>query len=382
MAFPHRTSAGLSAVLACLALAAPAWALGPGSGPGGPVGGPLLASPGVVAELAPGVPALPAPLPASSWLVADAGTGAVLAAKDAHGRFLPASTLKVLTALTLLPRLNPDQLVTVTPAEQNIDGSKVGLVAGYHYPVWMLFTAMLVVSGNDAAQALAGAAGGVPATLAAMNAEARYLHADDTFAGTPSGLDAPGESSSAYDLALIGRAAIALPSFRHYDEVVTSYVSAPSGHPFQIYTHDRLLTSYPGAIGVKNGYTIAAEGTYIGAATRGGRTIIVTLMHANPNFWPMAAALLNWGFAVDGKIAPVGRLVAAGIPSPPAAPAVGRSRISASGPARSGSPLDIPLALAGASLVATAALSWRNHRRWSGRRSKVGIARTSGTRPG
>jgi D-alanyl-D-alanine carboxypeptidase (penicillin-binding protein 5/6) len=139
-----------------------------------------------------------------------------------------------------------------------------------------------------------------------MNAEARHLQANDTVARTPSGLDAPGESSSAYDLALIGRAGLQLPAFRRYIGVVRTYFPAPHGKRFEIYTHNRLLTSYRGDIGVKNGYTVAAGATYVGAATRGGHTIIITLMHANPNFWPQARALLDWGFRADGKVIPVG----------------------------------------------------------------------------
>jgi D-alanyl-D-alanine carboxypeptidase (penicillin-binding protein 5/6) len=70
-----------------------------------------------------------------------------------------------------------------------------------------------------------------------------------------------------------------------------------------------LLTTYRGAIGVKNGYTVAAAATYVGAATRHGHTIIVTLLHANPYFWPEARSLLDWGFAAEGKVDPVGTLV-------------------------------------------------------------------------
>ena len=142
-----------------------------------------------------------------------------------------------------------------------------------------------------------------------MNAEATHLQAYDTFARTPSGLDGPGESTSAYDLALIARAGLQMPDFRKYVGTVKSTVPAPHHKHFQIYTHNRLLTSYRGAIGVKNGYTVAAAATYVGAATRHGHTIVVTLLHANPYFWPEARSLLDWGFAAEGKVDPVGTLV-------------------------------------------------------------------------
>jgi D-alanyl-D-alanine carboxypeptidase (penicillin-binding protein 5/6) len=293
---------------ACVAAAAPATAAGR-DGEDDPVGGPALAATGVVVAPDVGAPALPKGLAMGSWLVADADTGDVLAAKAPHTRFLPASTLKTLTAVTLLPLLDPTATTVATQADAAVDGSKVGLVPGMRYTLDTLFTAMLVVSGNDAADALAEAAGGIPHTVTLMNEQARHLQAYDTVARTPSGLDADGETTSAYDLALIARAGLAMPSFRHYIATIRSLVPAPHRKHFEIYTHNRLLTTYRGDIGVKNGYTVKAGATYVGAATRGGHTIIVTLMNAPPNFWPQAKALLNWGFGALGHVTPVGTLV-------------------------------------------------------------------------
>src|SRR3954449_12711200 len=237
-----------------------------------PIGGQLLGTRGVVMEGRAGAPALPSGVTASSWLVADADTGEVLAARAPHAEHLPASTLKVLTAVTLLPRLDPAMVVRATYDDAAVDGSKVGLVPGMRYSVDTLFASMLVVSANDAAGALAEAAGGMRQTVDLMNAEARYLQADDTHARTPSGLDAPGETTSAYDLALIVRAGLQMPDFRSYVSTVKGRVAAPHHKHFQIYTHNRLLTSYRGMVGGKNGYTVAAHATYVGVATRGGHT--------------------------------------------------------------------------------------------------------------
>src|SRR5579875_2025014 len=88
----------------------------------GPIGGPLLGSTGLVIQPHADAPALPTSLPASSWLVADIGTGQILAAKAPHVRHLPASTLKTLTAITLLPRLDPDLQVRATQADARVDG--------------------------------------------------------------------------------------------------------------------------------------------------------------------------------------------------------------------------------------------------------------------
>jgi D-alanyl-D-alanine carboxypeptidase (penicillin-binding protein 5/6) len=283
----------------------------PHHSPPNAVGGPLLASKGVVEQPLAGAPALPAPsaLPASSWLVANLTTGAVLAAKDPHGRSLPASTLKTLTALTLIPRLDPSEMFKVPNQAARVDGTKVGLVPGMRYSISKLFTCMLVMSANDAADALSEANGGIAHTVAQMNLVARHLQADDTHADTPSGLDGPGETTSAYDLALIAKAEYQLPAFRHYVSLATARVPAPHHKHFQIQSHNNLLTTYRGDVGGKNGYTVAAHATYVGVARRHGQTLVVALMDAYPIWWPMARDLLNWGFKANGKVEPVGALV-------------------------------------------------------------------------
>ncbi len=273
----------------------------------GPLGGARLASRGVVVD--PAAPALP-PTTAAGWLVADLDTGEVLAAKNPHGTFAPASTLKTLTALTLIPRLDARAYVRPTFDDVNIEGSRVGLVDTVDYPISQLFTAMLVVSGNDAAQALATANGGVATTVEQMNAEAQRIQALDTRAVNTSGLDAPGQVSSPYDLALIGRAGMALPAFRDYVKTKRTKIRGPRGTTIAISTHDKLLYNYDGAIGIKNGYTNAARASFVGAATRGGHTLLVTLMKTNPRYWPEAASLLDWGFdATARRVAPVGQLL-------------------------------------------------------------------------
>src|SRR5215213_7829474 len=128
---------------------------------GSTVGGDELDTRGTV--VTDGAPPLPDGLAASGWLVADAGTGDVLAARDPHGRYYPASTLKTLSLLTLEPVLDPAQVVVGTVEDENVEGSRVGLVAGGQYPVGLLFQALMMQSGNDAANALARAVGGVDA---------------------------------------------------------------------------------------------------------------------------------------------------------------------------------------------------------------------------
>ncbi len=280
-----------------------------------PVGGPLLGSPGVVVALAPGVDALPK-VSAKSFLLADLESGAVLAAKNPHGKLAPASAIKVLTAVTLLPRLDPDQVYRATFEDANVEGSRVGIVPGGTYTVHNLFEGLFLTSGNDAARALAGAAGGLGTTVRQMNETARRLGALDTTARNASGLDEPGQFSSAYDLALFGRAGMARADFRTYAKTVKSrFPGKPepgkTRKSFEIYTQNKLVLNYPGAIGIKTGWTTQARGTFIGAATRDGRTLLVTVMNTSGGAWREAAALLDWGFANATAVEPVGTLTTA-----------------------------------------------------------------------
>ncbi|MCM3926485.1 serine hydrolase, partial [Frankia sp. AiPs1] len=257
-----------------------------------------------------GSPAPPAPagLTAQAWLVADAGSGAVLAASRPHAPDLPASTMKILTALTVLPGLPPDRVITVDDNAPRVDGTKVGLVPGVGYTVRDLATAMMISSGNDATVALVEAAGGTATVLARMNALAASLGARETVAGDPTGLDSPGQVTSVYDLAVLGRAALNDPSVRGYLTIPRASLTGRGDQRFEIQNHNSLLRTYDGAVGVKNGYTVAAGATFVGAATRGGRTLIVALLRAAPAYGTDARALLDWGFAHAGQVTPVGYL--------------------------------------------------------------------------
>ncbi|HEX4816324.1 MAG TPA: D-alanyl-D-alanine carboxypeptidase [Nonomuraea sp.] len=271
-----------------------------------PVGGEALGSRGLVS---PEGVRKPPKTKATSYVIADAGTGQVLAAKDAHGRYLPASTLKSLTALTLIPKLDKSRRIRPSHNACNQEGSAVGLTPKTTYKVDDLFRGLMMSSGNDAAMALAESNGGLAKTMQDMNAEAKRLQAYDTVAKTPSGLDKPGQSSSAYDLALIARAGLANPDFVRYISTKTANFPAPKGKMYQISNHNKLLWRYQGMVGVKNGWTTKAQASFVGAARRGGHTIVVTIMRHEGGFWDEVAKLLDWGFSVTGKVKPVGQLV-------------------------------------------------------------------------
>ncbi len=307
----------LAAAAAALLVAAVAVPAGADTAPAA-VGGEQLATAGLVVD-APGADPLPK-VGAASYLLADLTTGEVLATQDPHGRLRPASTLKILTALTLLPELDPAAVYTAQWEDANAEGSRAGLVPDATYTVDQLFQALFLVSGNDAASALANAAGGMPSTVAAMNATAKGLGALDTTVRNPSGLDAPGQYTSAYDLAVIARTAMAREDFRDY--VTTVKAQFPGKMPkagkvrktFEIYTQDRLLLNYRGAIGIKNGWTTKARGTFVGAATRGGRTLVATVLRSEGDAWRESAALLTWGFRNGAVARPVGTLDAIAAP--------------------------------------------------------------------
>ncbi|GAA1760140.1 D-alanyl-D-alanine carboxypeptidase [Nonomuraea bangladeshensis] len=290
--------------------------------PATPVGGPALGSRGLVA---PEGVKKPPKTKATSYVIADVDTGQVLAAKDAHGRYLPASTLKTLTALTLIPKLNKNLRIRPSQNACNQEGSAVGLTPKATYRVEDLFRGLMMTSGNDAAMALAEVNGGLAKTMREMNEEARRLQANDTVAKTPSGLDKPGQSSSAYDLALIARAGLANPDFLRYISTKTANFPAPKGKTYQISNHNKLLWRYQGMIGVKNGWTSKALGSFVGAATRGGHTIVVSVMRHEGYFWEEVGELMDWGFSVRGKVTPVGQLVD---PLPAQQPAAPQARAS------------------------------------------------------
>src|SRR5215469_4675704 len=338
----------LSAAAACLAVALTAAAAAPQPGNvqrlTGPIGGPQLAARGVIVNY-PASGAKPLPkIKASAFVVADAGTGQILAAKDPHGWYLPASTLKVLTAITLMPVLNPHATVDTTRRAANAIPSKVGLIPGDSYKISDLFKAMLMISANDAAMSLAQATGSVSKGVAMMNAEAHHLQADDTVAKRPNGLNGPGQHVSAYDEALFARQALTIPEFMRDEQLRTMrFPLKPHHKPMTLYTQNTMLFTYRGDLGGKIGWTAASKTTYIGWARRNGHTLVVTILHCKPlTELTYAARLLNWAFAMDGKIRPVGVLVGplpahpTGRPAASRQPSAGRTQGALPPPARLG----------------------------------------------
>ena len=273
------------------------------------IGGEQLAQRGVQVNLGPKAKPVP-DIAAETWILVDATTGTVLAAKDPHLQRPPASTLKTLTAITVLPQVTLDQTYVATTKDTHLEGARVGLIAGKSYTLEQLFYGMFLRSGNDAATAIARAPGSVKKTIARMNEVARDLQALDTTAKTPNGLDRPGQVSSAYDLALIARAGLARPDFARFVGTKMFNFPGQGSSTYAIYNQNRLLMGgFRGAVGVKTGYTSNAGRTFVGAATRKGTTLIFVGMGIHEGSADAARKALRWGFKNHAKVTPIGALV-------------------------------------------------------------------------
>ncbi|MFN6555180.1 D-alanyl-D-alanine carboxypeptidase [Mycolicibacterium septicum] len=254
-----------------------------------------IGSPPVAAQ--PGVQPAGAQMPdgpAKAWLVADMDTGQVLASKDPNGSYAPASTIKPLLAMVVLDHLRPDNFARANESHTKVECSCVGLKPGQPYTTRQLLEALLMVSGNDAANMLADMLGGRPATVAAMTRKAASVGARNTRAGSPSGLDGPGWETvtTPHDLAVILRAALKYP-------LIAQIMGQPSAQfPGKTLTNqNELLQRYPGDIAGKTGYTDLARKTYVGAAQRGNRRLIVVQMYGTGDLYGQAIDLFDYGFS-------------------------------------------------------------------------------------
>ncbi|WP_443072136.1 D-alanyl-D-alanine carboxypeptidase family protein [Streptomyces sp. WMMC1477] len=393
------------------------------------VGGERLGLPGTQVEPKPGAkaPALPKKLTARAWIVADAETGDVLAAHNAHWPLAPASTLKMLFADTLIgkPGFEAATSYTVRPedlAELGAGSSAVGVKEDHAYTVHDLWNGVFLASGNDAVHTLAAMNGGLEKTVREMNERAAELGAKDTHVVSPDGYDADGQTSSAYDLTLIARSGMQKPDFRAYAATTTAKfpgafedegekkdgekredqdddggngedgeqsgtADRPKRTYYQIQTTNRLLRGagslepYEGLAGVKNGYTTNAGYTFTGVAERGDRTLLVTVMHPDHRkegrnrVYEETALLFDWGFDAADAVEPVGELVPPLSARQPAADGLepaGHGEPTDPATAGDGSAaghssasgLGTALGLVGATGSVLAVTVWLVHRRW------------------
>ncbi|MCM2577947.1 D-alanyl-D-alanine carboxypeptidase family protein [Streptomyces meridianus] len=359
------------------------------------VGGKRLGMSGTQVELRKGAPGLPGKLTGKSWLVADAESGDVLASHNAHWRLPPASTLKMLFADTVLPKLPKDREHEVEPSDLEGMGegsSLVGIKEHQKYTVHDMWLGVFLRSGNDAVHVLSAMNGGVEKTVRDMQRHARDLHADDTHVVSPDGYDEEGQVSSAYDLTLFARSGLQKADFREYCSTVRAQFPGEEKkgkkkrETFEIQNTNRLLTGdyglnpYKGMAGVKNGYTSKAGSTFTGVAQRGDRVLLVTVMNPESEehnaVYKESAALLDWGFDAAGKVEPVGRLIAPrAVPQARADSAKGEGKnrqeqpkqaTAAAGPESDKGPSGalVALGVTGGALAVLAAAAFLVHRHW------------------
>lgn len=227
-----------------------------------------------------------------------ARTGQVLGGVHAYRQMDPASITKMMTAYLVIRAGHLNRPVRISVRAADTPGSRMRLHAGQVYTRLDLLRGLLLRSGNDAAVALAQSEpGGLASFVARMNRTARALGAYNTHFVNPNGLTAPGHYSSAYDLALIARAALALPLFQHLVSTRQDWIEELTGHQTRTLTNtNQLLEAFPGADGIKTGTTEAAGRCLAASATRGGLQLIVVILRSRDR-WQDAAAALTWGFS-------------------------------------------------------------------------------------
>jgi D-alanyl-D-alanine carboxypeptidase len=206
-----------------------------------------------------------------------------------------------MTALVATEKLAKEATITVGPAAAAQPAMRIGMVAGEQWTFDAAMHSLMMVSANDAAYALAEAASGSLGGFANdMTAAAvRFGMVDSRFAD-PAGFDdasafGGGSRVSAYDLAIAARNVLAVPGLAAMAGTTKYRFDGPDGHSHVLYNHDKLLGRYPGATGLKTGYTALAGHTFVGTATRDGHTMIAVVLDADDSYG-IASALMDKGF--------------------------------------------------------------------------------------
>jgi D-alanyl-D-alanine carboxypeptidase (penicillin-binding protein 5/6) len=242
---------------------------------------------------------------APSYILMDVDSGRVLAARAEHTRRYPASTTKTMTALLAIEQGNLDRVVTIGPNPPKTGESSAYLLQGETFTLYELLEAALIKSANDSCVAIAEAVSGtVPQFVALMNKKAKEVGAKDTHFVNPHGLHDPNHYTTAYDLALIGRAALKYPVFNEIiaQKRVTMHGNAKMKADREFVNHNRLLLRWAACDGVKTGYTRQAGRCLIASATRVDPSthrpwrLLCVVLHA-PDSWKDSRHLLEWGFS-------------------------------------------------------------------------------------
>jgi D-alanyl-D-alanine carboxypeptidase (penicillin-binding protein 5/6) len=239
-----------------------------------------------------------------AWAVVDADTGRFIASSGARVPLPPASLSKVLTALVVVETLRPDTPVPVSRRAAGTPASRIGMKTGQAWSTENALRAMLLVSANDAAVALAEKAGGARGMTGFQERLAglakRLGLADTPVLRDPSGLDDAssvdgGNRVSARDMAIVARAALAQPRIKAIVSMREYRFKDPGGVTHHLVNHNKLLVTYPGLIGVKTGFTRKAGGCLMTAARRNGRTMVAVVLGTG-DIYGSSRVLLDFGF--------------------------------------------------------------------------------------
>ncbi len=242
------------------------------------------------------------PVSTKASIILDYNTREVLFAQNEHAKLPPASITKVLTATVVLENMKTDKLCPISQEAADTEPDKIGMRVGEQMSVEDLLYGMMMLSANDAAEALSECYdGGKPAFMAKMNEKVKSLGLTDSNFVTPNGLDDPNHYVSAFDMATITEYAIrTIPNFLDYMGRKTDYSVAATDHndAHSYYQLSTLLKTYPGMDGAKTGFTYDAGNTYIGTAMRNGRRIIIVYLNAYSSTYD-ATLLLDQGFFLN-----------------------------------------------------------------------------------
>jgi D-alanyl-D-alanine carboxypeptidase (penicillin-binding protein 5/6) len=232
------------------------------------------------------------PPPARDWtppaprayIVFDQTSGVVLASTDEHQTFLAASTVKLMTALTALAKLPGSTTMPISPRAASVPNMNIGAKPGQVWKLDDMLHALLMISGNDAAYAIAERTGGTVEGFAAlMNATGKELGLRDSAFSDPAGLDGRegfggGSRMSAYDLAVVARNARAVPEIASIVRLSRYDFTGPDGAHRLENHNNSFLTKYAGADGMKTGFTKLAQNSLAASATRDGRTLVAVML--------------------------------------------------------------------------------------------------------
>lgn len=239
-----------------------------------------------------------------AYLIMDAATGVILSEQNARVRMPIASTTKIMTGLLAVEQGDPEATVTVSQYAASQIGTSVYLRAGEQRKLRELLYGLMLVSGNDAASAIAEHLAGTEyAFVQMMNRRAIELGANDTLFYNASGLDDwVNPYSTAYDLATIAREAVQHPEFRVYMSTKSMQIPGPSG-PRLLRNKNDFVQTYPTATGVKNGWTEKASYTLVTSAFRNNRELIVVLLGTTnrSDIYQQAATLMDYGFQLADR---------------------------------------------------------------------------------